>query len=177
MGIRQTVWESWGQSDLEVLHDYGFPIPLSQLPEFHGDTNIQYPLPHLRSMATEADSEEISQDSEWAMYLDLNPGEVEIGNTGTADEEYPRLSKTEVAYTYNVEDVLESLIGPLDVTYTVSPDEVMKNLEAWRPAIMKELKGVEEAIVKLTPGSESRQQWLRTPGPTAANKVCVHCEA
>ena len=150
-----------GQSDLEVLHDYGFPIPLSQLPEFHGDANLQYPLPHLRSMATPVSNEEVSQDSEWAMYLDLSPGEVEIG---TSSESYPQVYKTEVTYTYNVEEVLRNLTGPLDVTYTVSPDEVMKNLEAWRPAIMKELKGVEEAIVKLTPGSESRQQWLRTPG-------------
>ena len=153
-----------GQGDLEVLHDYGFPIPLSQLPEFHGDANLQHPLPHLRSMATEFSGEEVHQDNEWAMYLDLNPGEVETGEIGMSSEGCPQIYKTEVTYTHNVEEVLGNLAAPLDVTYTVSPDEVMRNLEVWRPAIMKEIKGVEEAIVKLTPGSELRQQWLKAPG-------------
>ncbi|CAE7537201.1 GIP [Symbiodinium sp. KB8] len=117
-----------------------------------------------RSMATEFSGEEVHQDNEWAMYLDLNPGEVETGEIGMSSEGCPQIYKTEVTYTHNVEEVLGNLAAPLDVTYTVSPDEVMRNLEVWRPAIMKEIKGVEEAIVKLTPGSELRQQWLKAPG-------------
>ena len=40
----------------------------------------------------------------------------------------------------------------------------MKDLERWRPAILKEVKGIEEAITKLYPGTELRQQWVSTPG-------------
>ena len=32
-----------GQEDLEALHDHGFPVPLSQLPEYHGDLRAGQP--------------------------------------------------------------------------------------------------------------------------------------
>ena len=37
------------------------------------------------------------------------------------------------------------------------------NLEAWRPAIEKEVKGIEVAIQRLLPGTETRQKWFNTP--------------
>ena len=66
-------------------------------------------------------------------------------------------------YTRDIENILVNLAGPLDVTYTISPDEVMSNLEAWRPAIVKEVKGVEVAIERLLPGTEERERWFNTP--------------
>ena len=62
-----------------------------------------------------------------------------------------------------MEEILASLTGPLEVTYTVCPEEVMSNLEAWRLAIVKEVQGVEVAIQRLLPGTETRRTWFNSP--------------
>ncbi|CAE7767389.1 ycf43, partial [Symbiodinium sp. CCMP2456] len=152
-----------GQSDLEALHDHGFPVPLSQLPEYNGD------LPHddqvrVSPLTILQDASHERQQSDWSLFLDLSNGVVKIDDAAMDRELTPRLYKTEVSYTPNIEEVLEQLKGPLDVTHAVSPDEVMANLEMWRPSIMKELAGIESAIEKLPPGTEARRRWLSTPG-------------
>ena len=152
------------QEDLEVLHDHGFPVPLSQLPEYHGSSTGNGVLPAtLQSVCYNPEHQE-EDDTQWTMYLDINPGMVNIADSSTHCYNMPRLRKAEVSYTANIEKVIEQLSGPLDVTHTVRPEEVMANLEAWRPAIMKELQGIECAIVKLRPGSEERQQWFSRQG-------------
>eukprot|EP00439_Symbiodinium_sp_Y106_P026580 s3624_g3.t1 len=149
------------QEDLEGLHEHGFPIPLSQLPEYHGDLQIMEDLPQVRTALVDGDL--LEHDADWTMYLDLEPGLVKIADTTTPIRKSPLMRKTEVVYTRNIENILANLSGPLDVTYTISPEEVMSNLEAWRPAIIKEVKGVEVAIDRLLPGTESRRRWFNNP--------------
>ena len=151
------------QQDLEKLHDHGFPIPLSQLPEYHGSLQGEGDPPRVR-MVVERDSLcEEEEVEEWSMYLDLDPGFVKIATAGQPVDVEPMLKKAEVVYTRGIEEILSNLAGPLEVTYTVSPDEVMSNLEEWRPAIVKEVKGVEVAIQRLLPGTEIRQRWFNAP--------------
>eukprot|EP00439_Symbiodinium_sp_Y106_P029222 s9476_g3.t1 len=135
------------QDDLHALHDHMFPVPLSQLPEFHGDMKTERLPPRLRAARVPLDELQASGDQErerqgWSMYLDLQPGLVKI----TEDllfESRPAVRKAEVGYTRNIEQVLCDLQGPLEVVYNVAPEEVMENLEAWRPAIVKEIGGIE----------------------------------
>eukprot|EP00439_Symbiodinium_sp_Y106_P008272 s16020_g1.t1 len=134
------------QDDLHALHDHLFPVPLSQLPEFHGDMKTERLPPRLRATRVPLDELQASGDQEregqgWSMYLDLQPGLVKI----TEDllfESQPAVRKAEVGYTRNIEQVLRDLQGPLEVVYNVAPEEVMENLEAWRPAIVKEIGGI-----------------------------------
>ena len=97
------------------------------------------------------------------MFLDLDPGVVEIADARDCTDGSPAVQKIEVNYTYNIEEVLSQLSSPLDVTHTVRPEEVFKNMEAWKPAILKEVKGIEVAIEKLAPGTEARRRWLSNP--------------
>ncbi|OLQ05641.1 Retrovirus-related Pol polyprotein from transposon TNT 1-94 [Symbiodinium microadriaticum] len=148
------------QGDLESLHDHGFPVPLSQLPEFHGD-DLPEQSPQMANMSVPR-SERMGE-SEWTMFLDLNPGVVQVADSRNDADGIPQVSKIEVNYTHNIEEVLSQLSSPLDVTHTVRPEEVFKNMDAWRPAILKEVKGVEVAIEKLAPGTEARRKWLGNP--------------
>ena len=150
--------------DLKGLHDHGFPIPISQLPEYHGDLVGDEALPAVSTVSVEEGNFEDLGSSPWIMYLDLEPGEVELPSEHGEAPTPPTLCKTEVSFTRDIEEVLKALKGPLDVTHTVSPDEVFANLEVWRPAILKEIQGIEVAIKRLTPGSEARAEWLNKPG-------------
>ncbi|CAE7388014.1 RE2 [Symbiodinium sp. CCMP2456] len=150
------------QDDLHALHDYGFPVPLSQLPEFSGNLSIEGPELAIKERKLESLTEE-EDDVEWSMYLDLEPGLVKILDAAASHESCPRMLKTEVSYTARIEEVLRGLKGPLDVVHTVNPEEVYANLQAWRPAIEKEMAGVELAIQRLLPGTEERRTWLNKP--------------
>ncbi|CAE7771761.1 ycf43 [Symbiodinium sp. CCMP2456] len=151
-----------GQQDLEALHDHGFAVPLSQLPEFHGDLSTGDVI-RAAAVETPQHGQEESDDSPWSMYLQLEEGTVKIADAVEEENIDPRLNKVEVNYTPKIEEVLSQLTGPLDVTHAVSPDEVLANLEAWRPSILKELAGIEGAIERLPPGSEARRRWLGNP--------------
>eukprot|EP00439_Symbiodinium_sp_Y106_P028648 s3111_g3.t1 len=159
------------QEDLLTLHQHDFPVPISQLPEFNGDSEVERPFPRMNVMTCEsgepAGEEDLAGDVEqertgWVMYLDLEPGLVKIAEDDVP-RELPRVQKAEVGFTKNIEKVLQNLTGPLDVVHNVNPHEVMSNLEAWRPAIMKEVKGIGVAIEKLIPGSATRRRWLNNP--------------
>ena len=69
--------------------------------------------------------------------------------------------KTEVSYTYGVENLLEQLQGPLAIVHTVHPREVEENFEKWRGVIVKEIGAIEHATVPLPEGSEVRERWLK----------------
>ncbi|CAE7945558.1 unnamed protein product [Symbiodinium sp. KB8] len=129
--------------DIKGLHENGFPIPISQLPEYHGNGGMP---PEPTAIPQAINPEDLS-NSPWLMYLDLDPGAVELPLGRDENVTSPMMCKTEVNFTHNIEEVLEALKGPLDVTYTVSPDEVLANLEAWRPAILKEIKGIEAIVI------------------------------
>ena len=150
--------------DVGLLHEYGFPIPLSQLPEYYANEEAE--IIQLRTLGLESEEEIDNKvgESDWTMYLDLDPGMARIADSTWIQPELPQARKTEVVYTPDIENVLAGLSGPLDVTYTVNPAEVMKCLERWKPAIEKELKSIEVAIERLSPGSEERRRWLNRPG-------------
>ena len=142
--------------DIQSLNEHGFPPPLSQLPEAFGGQ----PQAFLGKTAAQADDsggnaadQEGGADdtSSWELFMEVDKGMVKIGDDmGVAmDEGRPSLSKAEVGYTANVERILANLTGPLEVTYTVDPREVLQNLAAWEPAIRKEVKTVEIAIQRL----------------------------
>ena len=152
------------QEDVSLLHEYGFPIPLSQLPEYY--ENEEAEAIHLRklSLGSEEESDNDTEHPAWTMYLDLGPGLARITDSTKLPRELPQVQKTEVVYTADIENVLATLSGPLDVTYTVNPADVMKCLDRWKPAIEKELKSIEVAIERLSPGSEARKRWLSKTG-------------
>ncbi|CAE7944022.1 GIP [Symbiodinium sp. KB8] len=157
-----------GQEDLTLLHDYGFPIPLSQLPEFYDNPEAENWSTRVHKVEVEEamlDSKEINVESstEWTMYMELDDGLVKVADSRLSGYA-PQMRKTEVVYTPNIEEILRGLTSPLDVTYTINPVEVLGNLEAWRPAIEKELRSIEVAIDRLLPGSDNRRRWLRYPG-------------
>ncbi|CAE7562101.1 ycf43, partial [Symbiodinium sp. CCMP2456] len=153
------------QCDLEMLHDHGFPVPLSQLPEYYGCSGGLEESPQIAAVITEdSQAKECNEDSDWSLYLDLEPGTVKIADALKNDFGGPQVQKVEVSYTRNIEKILAGLTSPLDVTHTVHPDEVAACLEQWRPAILKEVAGIEGAIEKLHPGTEARKKWLNTPG-------------
>ncbi|CAE7947469.1 unnamed protein product [Symbiodinium sp. KB8] len=158
------------QEDIQALHEHQFPIPLSQLPEYNGDHSGEEVPPSMRPATVQAEHTvpeyqegTNQQDESWQMYLDLNPGLVQVDGSDSLRRS-PVIQKAEVGFTRNIEEVLSNLSGPLDVVYNVCPDEVMANLDAWRPAIVKEMQGIEVAIERLCPGTESRRRWLNLPG-------------
>ena len=109
---------------------------------------------------------EDSDLEEWEMYLDTDKGAVKIGDARDVDyaDDPVRMKKVEVTYTKGVEDIIASLKGPLEVTYTVDPREVHEHLERWAPAIKKEVEGVAVAIRRLLPQTNERAEWFRRPG-------------
>ena len=152
------------QDDLERLHDHGFPVPLTQLPEYHGNPQTEDTLPLALQTVLVDECEGEDETAWWSMYLDMSPGMVKIATEGESRVVQPMLSKAEVGYTLNIEKVIAELSGPLDVTHTVRTEEVTANIEVWRPAIMKELQSIECAIVKLYPGSDERRMWFNKRG-------------
>ncbi|OLP85824.1 hypothetical protein AK812_SmicGene33144 [Symbiodinium microadriaticum] len=57
------------------------------------------------------------------------------------------IKKAEVQYTQDIEDVLQDLVKEgqqLQVTHTVSPQEVRKNLDLWKASAVKEFKNLTE---------------------------------
>ena len=151
------------QADVEKLHDFGFPVPLSQLPEFYENEEGETIPIKVQQMSMNIQTEDVQQRSEWEMYLDLNSGLAKVADALASEGTAPAMCKTEVVYTH-IEQVLEGLTGPLDVTHTVNPAEVFPRMELWKPAIEKELKSIEVAIERLLQGSEGRKRWLKLPG-------------
>ena len=152
------------QDDVALLHEYGFPIPLSQLPEYYANEDAEAIQLRAIELLSEEEIDDVTVEPDWTMYLDLNPGMARITDSTCGPRELPQARKAEVVYTPDIENVLAKLSGPLDVTYTVNPAEVMNCLERWKPAIEKELRSIEVAIERLSPGSEERRRWLNRPG-------------
>ena len=85
----------------------------------------------------------------------------------------PKVGKTEVLYTKDIERVIKSLTGPLQVVHNVDPSEVLQNIEVWIPAIEKErslmlwirfLEGISgNGIYFGQPGCKSCQRSLCSP--------------
>ncbi|OLQ02545.1 Transposon Ty2-OR2 Gag-Pol polyprotein [Symbiodinium microadriaticum] len=70
------------------------------------------------------------------------------------------LQKAEVGYTENIEDVLESLEGPLSIVHTVSPVEATRCFEKWVPSLEKEIKSLEHAVERVVSDDPGVQQDL-----------------
>ena len=162
--------------DIKTLDEHGFPPPLSQLPEAFGGQPQAYLSaiePHERQSPNPEPSHSLDEpvapeleEEDWEVYLDLEDGEVMLGGEFglNIDGVCPQVAKTEVSYTANVEQILQQLTSPLEVTYTVDPREVLQSLPLWEPAIRKEVNGVEIAIQRLLPDTAERSAWLSKPG-------------
>ena len=170
------------QDDLQQLHEHDFPIPLSQLPEFTGSAKVEGLHPYVRAAQLEESPsqqfEEETNDEEWTMYLDLDPGMVKITSSREPTRDLPRVKKAEVGFTKYIEKVFSELKGPWEVMQNVSPTEVLANLEAWRPAIEKEVNGIQVGIERLLPGSEKRKRLVEQSKSTAAtDQIRVYSQA
>ncbi|OLP87747.1 Retrovirus-related Pol polyprotein from transposon TNT 1-94 [Symbiodinium microadriaticum] len=152
------------QADVTKLHDFGFPVPLSQLPEFYENEEGERIYGQVQYITVDDDKLEADTASEWELYLEVGSGMTKLTDASQTFGWVPQLYKTEVVYTSNIEKILSELVAPLDVTYTVNPSEVFSQMELWKPAIEKEMKSIEVAIDRLPPGSDKRRHWLNLPG-------------
>ena len=157
------------QGMVNELELHGFTVPITQLPEYfaaEGAGLSQIQMEHPEPDVIYDDYVSDSEMEEWDMFMEVDSGLVKIGDSEASNEEreVPYVSKVEVAYTMGVEEILKGLQGPLEVTYTVDPREVQRNLELWRSAIEREVSSVGVAICKLLPGSDQRAEWLSRPG-------------
>ena len=76
----------------------------------------------------------------------------------------PRIKRVEESsFTPDIESILESLTGPLEVVHQVSPHDVKGNMERWKPAAQEEVDSMESmgAIIRRT-GSDAKAL-LRLP--------------
>ena len=147
--------ESLGKLDHAAVHqleEHNFPVPISQMPEYYvGDLPVMNKVEHhvdhgegdygLGPFMEQTASDIVdSEIEEWDMYLELNNGMVKIGDeSGSSIDAQPMLSKVEVCYARGIEKILSELRGPLEVTYTVDPREVL-------------------------PGSDTKAEWLHRKG-------------
>ncbi|CAE7242537.1 GIP [Symbiodinium sp. CCMP2592] len=81
-----------------------------------------------------------------------------LGRRGRTVQPEPSVRRVdEGGFTLNVEDLLSSLKGPLEVTHNVSPAEVRLNLAKWRPAAKAELDTFEKmSVIRRFYGDEAR---------------------
>ena len=156
---------------IQNLEDYGFLPPPSQLPEYFlkkGEAAMNYMEVDSQEPGEVVEKEEEVKDEEdesWEMFLEAENGMIKIGGSVPQQRcETPSMKKMEPAFTKDVEDLLNDLVGPLEVTHNVDPREVEANWEKWIPAIMKELTSVSVAIQKLPLGSPERSEWIQRPG-------------
>ena len=156
---------------IKELEELGFQPPLSQLPEYY------FPMPAVSmadatgtalepTWAEHGDSQERWDQKDWEMFMEVGDGKVNLGGNanGLFGPQVPSLSKAEVGYTSEIEELLASLKAPLDVVHNVDPREVMESLDAWLPAIRKEVQSIEHAIERLKKGTALRASWLQKRG-------------
>ena len=149
------------QADVMKLHDFGFPVPLSQLPEFYENEKGERIYGQVQRVTVDEDHLEACTVPEWELYLEVGSGMAKLTDASQTLGKDPQLF---MVYTPNIEKVLGELVAPLDVTYTVNPSEVFSQMELWKPAIEKEMKSIEVAVDRLLPGSDKRRHWLNLPG-------------
>ncbi|CAE7373607.1 GIP [Symbiodinium sp. CCMP2592] len=153
-----------------ALDSYGYPTPLSQLPEYF--VKVPESGPKLDKVevqeepVTDNDEGGSLSDDDWEMFVEAEKGCVKVGTSskGSLRQDFPRVNKTEVTYTKDVEQILANLTEPLRVTYTVDPREALLHLDEWKEAIAQEVKGIEVAIRRLMPGTPERALWLQKKG-------------
>ncbi|CAE7443424.1 unnamed protein product, partial [Symbiodinium sp. CCMP2456] len=155
------------QEMIQQLEDHGYVPPLSQLPEYFILEEQRAPrVCPINVVEEEAHQEDLTpiadNDQEWDMFLDVEDGMVKVSPEATALLR-PRVAKVEVNYTPDIEDVINSLKGPLEVTHTVDPKDAMAHLSLWKDAIAKEMNTVEVAISRLQVGTPERREWLQNP--------------
>ena len=94
------------------------------------------------SSTSTAEHQEIGSEEwlDWEMRLVLEDGKSDTVLLDTERGDGISLQKAEVGYTENIEDVLESLEGPLSIVHTVSPVEATRCFEKWVPSLEKEIK-------------------------------------
>ena len=141
---------------VEELQSYGFTIdPESLRPEVHEEDSLDEFLGE-----GEATSRMLQKrDQEVQTFLEIDDDDLlsnvrglEKGTTTTMQSEPScslrrMIKKSEVQYTQDIESILEQCIQkkqPLDVTHTVSLQDVKRNLDAWKASAVKEYKNLKD---------------------------------
>ena len=160
------VLQNLNRQDRELLWDLGFPMPLteeepkaeiyinklaveaientgiSESAERGGEGEVQRSEP-----TSEGQAAVVSEEWQlWEMQLLLNEGTPDAVQVATDREHHVTLAKAEVGFTENVEELLESLDGPLSIVHTVNPREVAQFFERWVPSLKKEVSTIEHAV-------------------------------
>ena len=148
------------EEDAQKLRDVGFVIdPNSMLEEMNEVSSdeeepikgghvrtLRAPIDGVRSPLFEEMSDEDLLPEGDSQHCGSDQGLSEIVEGQDLRPQLKRiLKKAEVQYTPDIEEVLNGLIArkqPLQVTHTVSLQDVKKNLEAWRPSAMKEFQNL-----------------------------------
>ena len=155
---------------IRELEDHGFPPPITQYPEYFVTQEARQSSLCNRVVVDNnqdpMEDNEIEDDEvdDWEMFLDVDQGMFRLPQEEPQDGLSVSMSKVEASFTPRVEDIISCLTGPLEVTYTVSPSEVLCHIDKWERAIRKEVDGISVAIKRLLPGTGERLEWLQRPG-------------
>ena len=155
---------------IRQLEDHGFSPPITQYPEYFVMQEARQPWVSKQLVVDQ--SEEVLQGAqiededveEWEMFLDTGYGMFRLPEGDSQTPPDVHVSKVEANFTPGVEEIISGLTGPLEVTYTVSPGEVLLHIDRWKKAIRKEVDGIAVAIKRLLPGTGERLEWLQRPG-------------
>ena len=105
------------------------------------------------------------------VYLDLdgdgsstNVAKLQLPEEELVKNVRPSMSKSEVGFTKNIEQVIAGLTEPLQVVHTVDPAEVLQHIHLWIPAIEKELGAVSHAVNKIPKDDPRQRDLLRATG-------------
>ena len=71
----------------------------------------------------------------------------------------PTVSKAQVGFTTDIEQILRTLTEPLKVVHNVSPEDVLANFEKWVPAIEEELGAIDHAVRKISGKETGLNTW------------------
>ena len=167
-------------SMIQELEDHGYPPPITQFPEYFlkdptynaNSVGVCVRDPVDSYVKTKSDTPPkegmvITDEDvdDWEMFMEVENGFVKIAETQEEKPNWepPQARKIEMGYTKGIEAILRELKSPLEVVHNVDPREVLENLEAWEPAIRKEVEGVSVAIKRLLLNTDERRLWMQRP--------------
>ncbi|CAE7948545.1 RE2 [Symbiodinium sp. KB8] len=117
-----------------------------ELYDCSGDSRI---IPDVSCSSEDIEVDEIDQ---WDMFLPLEDGEPQVVPKVmiASCDGIPTVAKTEVTFTKNIEELLDSLEGPLTIVHTVDPAEASQCFSRWEQAAKKEIKSFDAAAKKVS---------------------------
>ncbi|CAE7353790.1 RE2 [Symbiodinium sp. CCMP2592] len=160
------------EGELNLLREHGFEVDPGALHKEEEDHDVQ-PEDNARLSALRVN--DLHTTTAFFEFNDFEDASIEQVLPSTATTRMQEISlkreagavlkKAEVQYTSNIEEILKECVKkkqPLDVTHTVSLQDVKRNLEAWKASAVKEyenLKNNKRAFVvkkrhELPPGCQ-----------------------